>query len=185
MSHVWCYIHFFQIKVIRQADVVQGVVRDTFNVSIVSGANTLTCDPCLFKDDKKCIRISPKCADETEEAAVYLSLQHIQQLQLQPMGKIHTKKYGIVNKYSGVKMRLEGSHPSRAPLEHDVYSVPDGFVYELPAVFCSARMVLASPLGIPERQGIIHRELFHDHAIICHKSVTVSSQLMCMYSLLS
>lgn len=148
------------------------------NVSIVSGANTLTCDPCLFKNEKTCIRISPKCGDETEEAAVYLSLQHIQKLQLQPMGKIHTKKYGILNKYSGIKMRLEGSHPSRPPMEHDVYCVPDGYVYELPAVFSSARMVPSSPLGIPERQGIVHRELFHDHAIISHKSV---SQCHCLY----
>ena len=160
---------FFKLNVIRQADVIQGIMRDTINVSIVSGAATLSCDPCLFKNEEKCIRISPKCADEEEECAIYLSLQHIQRLQLNPMGQIHTRKYGIINKYSGVKMRLEGSHPSRPPKEHDVYEVPDGFVYELPEIFTSARMVPATRLGIPERQGIVHRELFHDHAIISHK----------------
>jgi hypothetical protein len=97
-------------------------------------------------------------------------LPHIQKLKLKPMGKIHTKKYGIINKYSGIKMKLEGSHPSRPPIQHDVYDVPDGYVYELPEIFTSARMVPTSPLGIPERQGIIHRELFHDHAIISLKN---------------
>jgi hypothetical protein len=146
------------------------VVKDTFNVAIASGAATLTCDPCLFKSEETSIRISPKLADEEEECAVYLSLQHIQKLRLQPMGTIHTKKYGIINKYSGVKMRLVGSHPNRPPMNHDVYDVPDGYVYELPAIYTSARMVPTSRFGIPERQGIIHRELFHDHAIISHKN---------------
>lgn len=139
-------------------------------MSMVSAAHSLISDANLFKNNQKCIRISPKCADEEEECAVYLSLQHILKLQLLPLGQIHTKKYGIINKYSGVKMRLEGSHPSRPPLQHDVYTVPDGYVYELPEIFTSARMVPSSKFGIPERQGIVHRELFHDHAIISHKN---------------
>ena len=139
-------------------------------VSIISGNNTLTCDPCLFKNGETCIRISPKCADEEEECAVYLSLQHIKKLQLNPLGQIHTKNYDIINKYSGIKMRLEGTHSSRPPMEYDIYEVPDGYVYQLPEIFTSARMVATSRLGIPERHGIIHRELFHDHAIISHKN---------------
>ena len=145
-------------------------MRGTINVAIVSGAPTKTCDPCLFKDKEKCIRISPKCADEEEECAVYLSLQHIEKLKLKPMGQIHTKKYGIINKYSGIKIKLEGYNPNRPPLDHDVYDVPDGYVYELPEIFSSARMVPVTGLGIPERQGIVHREIFCDHAIISHKN---------------
>lgn len=157
-------------KLVRQADIIQGVVRDTVNVSIISGAHSSSSDASLFKSDKACIRISPKCADEEEECAVYLSIQHINILGLKHLGRIHTRKYGIINKYSGIKMRLEGSHPDRKPLLSCVYKVPDGYVYELPEVYTSARMVPSSQFGIPERQGIIHRELFFNHAIISHKN---------------
>jgi hypothetical protein len=139
-------------------------------VSIVSGTHTLTCDPCLFNNEETCIQISPKCADEEDECVVYLSLQNIQKLQLRLLGQILTKKYGLLNRYSGIKMKLKGVNPNRKGYDHHIYPVPDGYVYELPEVYTSARMVPTSRHGIPERQGIIHRELFFDHGIINYKN---------------
>ena len=51
-----------------------------------------------------------------------------------------------------------------------VYKIPDGYVYELPEVFSSASLAATSPAGIPQRQGIIHRELLYQHALVCYQN---------------
>lgn len=50
-----------------------------------------------------------------------------------------------------------------------VYKIPDGYVYELPEIFSSAALAATSLAGIPQRQGILHRELLYQHALVSYQ----------------
>lgn len=52
-----------------------------------------------------------------------------------------------------------------------VYKIPDGYVYELPEIFSSASLASLSPRGTPQRQGILHRELLYQHALVSYHEV--------------
>jgi hypothetical protein len=52
-----------------------------------------------------------------------------------------------------------------------VYKIPDGYVYELPEIFSSASLAATSPNGNPQRQGILHRELLYQHALVSYNNV--------------
>lgn len=51
-----------------------------------------------------------------------------------------------------------------------MYQIPDGYVYELPEIFSSASLASTSPCGNPQRQGILHRELLYQHAVVSYNS---------------
>lgn len=104
--------------------------------------------------------ISPFCAS-VEERGLFLSRLHLDQLGLQKVGERDTRNYGTVAVYTGVRLRI--ATESCKTIE---YEIPDGYVYETPEIFCSASMVSVNHSGIPERQGIINRELFYNHGIM-------------------
>jgi hypothetical protein len=96
-----------------------------------------------------------------EERGIFLSKLHIDQLGLVKVGERDTRNYGIVNVFSGVKIRIAADK-----CKSFVYDIPDGYVYETPYIYCSASMVATNHFGIPERQGIVNRELFYNHGIM-------------------
>lgn len=59
----------------------------------------------------------------------------------------------------------------RVPHDSFVYRIPDGYVYELPDIFSSAALACTTHNGNPQRQGILHRELLYQHAVVCYNRV--------------
>lgn len=102
-----------------------------------------------------------------EEKGIFLNRIQINQLNLIKIGQKETKLYGIVNTYSGIKMKIN------SPKCFDyTYIIPDGYIYELPEIFSSAWLVsMNSKSGIPQRQGIIHYDLFYKHAIVSYDNI--------------
>ena len=51
-----------------------------------------------------------------------------------------------------------------------IYKIPDGYIYELPEIFSSASLAAVTGNGNPQRQGILHRELLYQHAVVFYNN---------------
>ncbi len=141
------------------ADRLSGPILHTLNLLILN-------QKYHFETGNIELNISPMCAT-SDERGLFLPKVYIHQLNLIKIGTKVTKKYGEVDTYSGVKMKLVGQNCGEF-----IYNLPDGYVFELPEIFSSARLASLHPhSGIPQRQGIVHRELFYNHAIISYHQV--------------
>lgn len=143
---------------LEYADKVNGIIFNTICIAIASQDST------EFE-----IKLSPMCATEHEDLGIFLPFGVISQLGLHAVGEYATRNYGLVKTYSGIKIRLEGTRSSKF-----VYTIPDGYVYELPHIYSSASLASVSPNGIPQRQGILHREILYQHAIVYYNKILYS-----------
>lgn len=129
-------------------------------VFVHNGTETVVNNKNQFERGSMELDISPYCAS-VEERGIFLSKLHIEQLGLQKIGERDTRNYGIVDVFTGVKIRIAADKCKSV-----MYEIPDGFVYKTPDIYTSANLVAINHYGIPERQGIVNRELFFNHGIL-------------------
>jgi hypothetical protein len=157
---VWNTFHSsFHLKYhLDYADPINGFIPETINISIVQMDDE-------FDVGDEQLNISPLCSS-VDERGIFLSLIQINQLNLTQIGIRNTKLYGEVKTYSGLKLRI-----TSPKCYQYIYRIPDGYIFELPKIFTSSRLVSTSgaeKIGIPQRQGIVHREIFYQHALVSY-----------------
>jgi hypothetical protein len=144
---------------LNYSDHVNGYIPQTINLTVVNENDD-------FDSNNIQLDISPQCSS-TDEHGIYLTKLQIQKLNLMPIEMKKTKLYGLIQTYSGIKLRI-----TSPKCYQYTYYIPSSFVYELPNIFSSARLIPEmKELGIPQRQGIIHRELFYHHALISYNGI--------------
>ena len=150
----WYTHHSNQLKYfLSRMEYVNGYVPQTIRISVVSPSGQ-------FDTDENQLNLAPMCAS-VEERGLYLSKLHLDQLGLRKVGERDTRNFGTVDTYTGVKIRIAAEKCKRIE-----YDIPDGYVFETPEIYSSSVMVSIHPSGIPERQGIINRELLYQHGLM-------------------
>jgi hypothetical protein len=141
---------------LNYSDHINGFISQTINLTIVNENDD-------FDSNNIQLDISPLCSS-SDEHGIYLTKLQIQKLNLIPLEIKKTKLYGPIQTYSGIKLRI-----TSPKCYQYIYYIPNSFVYELPNIFSSAKLIPEiKEFGIPQRQGIIHRDLFYHHALISY-----------------